>query len=95
MAERRWYQLRLWVVSAALFLGVFTARVCVDAQGDTADVYPFVVAFQWCGYGAALLVLLMWLVGQAETDHSRRVGCVAWVLLAIASAVAIVYSVPK
>ena len=85
----------MWVVSAALFAGVFAGRLVLDAQGNVAYSYPYAVELQWYGYGAALFVLAIWIVSQANTVPRQVIGCAGWALLAIASAVAILTSIPK
>jgi hypothetical protein len=88
-------KLRLWVVSLALFVGGFASRLALDAQGDVGSSYPAAVAIQWYAYGAGLVVWAAWWALQAPPGRGSALGCLAGVLLAIASLFAVISSIPK
>jgi hypothetical protein len=86
---------RLWVLSLACFAAGFAGRMAANAGvGNVAWSYPIEVFIQWYAYLAGLALWLAWLSLQAEP---RRIapGCLAGVVLAIASFFAIIFSIPK
>ena len=95
MVKRRWYFVRLWVISLALFACGFIGRLVLDWQGETAYSYPIAVELQMYWYTAGLFVLLLWIIGQAGSVRVGIISCVAWFVLAFALALAILSSIPK
>lgn len=95
MSRRFWFlRVRLWAVSIVLFVGGFVGRLVVDAQGDVAYSYQYAVDLQCCAYGAGLYLLGMWAVLAVWRDRWTT-GCAIWIVVAFASAIAVLSSVPK
>lgn len=97
MTLMRWQAPRLWFVSVSLFVGAFAGRLVLDAQDNVAYSYPYAVQLQIYGYGAALIVLgvCALCLGQKATRSQYVGGCVTWLLLAFASGVLVLSSIPK
>lgn len=81
---------RLWVISLALFVGGFLARVILVDFGDVAFGYPAAEEIQFYCYGAAVLVLFASSLLNRDLYH----GCGTLVLAVVAGFV-ILLTIPK
>ena len=90
----RWYQFRLWVVAFAFFAGGLIVRIGTEIRGDVASTYG-TADVQFCAYAAGLGLLCAWYLFQAKTSREQSVGCIAIVIVAIISAIALVSTVPR
>ena len=88
-------RVRLWVVSLAFFAAGFLGRLMAHVGVDNvAWSYPIEVAIQWYAYFAGLTLWLAWLVLQAGPKRHAP-GCLAGVVLAVGSFIALISSIPK
>ncbi len=94
LADKKSHRLRLWVISLAFFAAGAIGRVVLSREGNEAYSYPYAVELQFCAYGAALTALALWILLQAH-GAQQWVGCGVWFLMAIASVVAVLSSIPK
>jgi hypothetical protein len=93
MLKPRSYHVRLQFVSLLCFGAGFVCRVALGRQ-DIAFSYPYSVLFQSCWYAAGLVLFMLAILGE----QSWKKGCLGlgiWMLLGVASIVAILLSVPK
>lgn len=92
---RNQLRIRLWIVSLALFAAGFAGRLVANAGVDNvAWSYPIEVEVQWYAYWAGLVVWMLWLALQAGRKWTAP-GCFTGVLLAVASFIALISSIPK
>jgi hypothetical protein len=88
-------RIRLWVVSLALFVGGFAARVVANAKvDDVGSTYPAVVSLQGLAYMAGFAFWVAWLEWQAGPGRTMP-GCLVGVALAVFSFLALLSSIPK
>lgn len=88
-------KVRLWLVSLACFAGGYVGSLAVNAGvGNVGWSYPIEVEIQWYSYLAGLATWLLWLALQAEW-RLVPLGCLIWVVLAVASFIFLISSIPK
>lgn len=93
-APLRWYQARLWLISLLCFAAGFVTQITL-AQVDVAYSYPVSVSLQMLWYGLGLVLFFVWTVTAAEKTGRVALGWGALLLLALASACSILWTIPK
>lgn len=77
-----------WIVAAVLFAGGIACRIALDG-------IPTTILFQSLAFGSGLPVLAKWWLRSGDVDGRGMLGCVALLVLAIASAMAIITSINR
>jgi hypothetical protein len=84
----------LWLISLLCFAAGFVTQITL-AQVDVAYSYPVSVSLQMLWYGLGLVLFFVWTVTAAEKTGRVALGWGALLLLALASACSILWTIPK
>ena len=86
-------RVREWVLALLLFAGGFGCRLVLDATpGDPIARFGAAAGIQVLAYGAGLALLAWWWLRAANVGARGMLGCFGWLILAAASAVAVISS---